>query len=60
MAIDFTAISPNPALLDLPWSVPLEEWPEEHLAALPRGILPLGVVSRTVSHAPAWLARAGG
>jgi hypothetical protein len=38
MAIDFTAISPNPALLDLPWSVPLEEWPEEHLAALPRGI----------------------
>jgi hypothetical protein len=38
MAIDFTAISPDPALLDLPWSTPLEEWPEEHLAALPRGI----------------------
>ncbi|GAA5168165.1 DUF4032 domain-containing protein [Ornithinimicrobium tianjinense] len=38
MAIDITAISPNPALLDLPWSVPLEDWPEEHLAALPRGI----------------------
>jgi len=26
------------ALLDLPWDVPLEEWPEESLVALPRGI----------------------
>ena len=25
-------------MLDLPWAVPLEEWPESHLAALPRGI----------------------
>ena len=25
-------------LLDLPWDVPLEEWPERHLVALPRGI----------------------
>ena len=38
MALDFTAISPDPALLDLPWQIPLEDWPEEHLAALPRGI----------------------
>ena len=38
MALDFTAISPDPALLDLPWEVPLEDWPEDHLAALPRGI----------------------
>ncbi|MGO0575415.1 DUF4032 domain-containing protein [Ornithinimicrobium panacihumi] len=38
MALDFTAITPDPALLDLPWETPLEEWPEEHLAALPRGI----------------------
>lgn len=29
---------PDPALLDLPWHVPLEEWPPEVLAAYPRGI----------------------
>jgi hypothetical protein len=28
----------DPALLDLPWSTPLEEWPVEHLVALPQGI----------------------
>lgn len=28
----------DPALLDLPWSTPLEEWPEEKLVALPQGI----------------------
>ncbi|MGH8968451.1 MAG: DUF4032 domain-containing protein [Actinomycetes bacterium] len=28
----------DPALLDLPWDVPLEQWPEEQLVALPRGI----------------------
>ncbi len=38
MALQFTAARPDPALLDLPWSVPLEEWPAENLAALPRGI----------------------
>lgn len=38
MALDLTAVKPDPALLDLPWRLPLEEWPEEHLAALPRGI----------------------
>lgn len=38
MALDFTAVKPDPALLDLPWHLPLEEWPEHHLAALPRGI----------------------
>ncbi|MGH9262411.1 MAG: DUF4032 domain-containing protein, partial [Acidimicrobiales bacterium] len=26
------------ALLDLPWDMPLEEWPEWYLVALPRGI----------------------
>jgi hypothetical protein len=25
-------------MLDLPWELPLETWPDEHLAALPRGI----------------------
>ena len=36
--LQITAANPDPALLDLPWHVPLEEWPAETLAALPRGI----------------------
>ncbi|BFU42023.1 DUF4032 domain-containing protein [Krasilnikovia sp. MM14-A1004] len=28
----------DPALLDLPWGVPLEQWPADHLVALPQGI----------------------
>ena len=28
----------DPALLDLPWSLPLEEWPADQLVALPQGI----------------------
>ena len=36
--LEITAVRPDPALLDLPWDTPLEEWPEEILAALPRGI----------------------
>ena len=38
MAMDITAAAVDPALLDLPWDVPLEEWPSNLLAALPRGI----------------------
>jgi len=38
VALQITAARPDPALRDLPWSVPLEEWPEQTLAALPRGI----------------------
>ena len=38
MALDITAAAVDPALLDLPWDVPLEEWPSNLLAALPRGI----------------------
>ncbi|WP_163543716.1 DUF4032 domain-containing protein [Occultella kanbiaonis] len=37
-SLQITAAAPDPALLDLPWHIPLEEWPESHLAALPRGI----------------------
>ncbi len=37
-ALQITAAAPDPALLDLPWQVPLEEWPDDRLAALPRGI----------------------
>ncbi|MGP3967657.1 DUF4032 domain-containing protein [Streptomyces sp. 6N223] len=40
MDLQITATDPaHPAtMLDLPWDVPLEEWPEKHLVALPRGI----------------------
>lgn len=37
-AMQITAANVDPALLDLPWDIPLEEWPENILAALPRGI----------------------
>ncbi|MEE1649418.1 DUF4032 domain-containing protein [Brachybacterium sp. J144] len=36
--LEITASRADPALLDLPWERPLEDWPEEMLAALPRGI----------------------
>jgi len=29
---------PDPALLDLPWNLPLELWPDETIATLPKGI----------------------
>ena len=38
VALEITAARPDPALLDLPWELPLETWPAEQLAALPRGI----------------------
>jgi CRISPR/Cas system CSM-associated protein Csm2 small subunit len=38
MALEITTATPDPTLLDLPWSLPLEQWPQEYLAALPRGI----------------------
>jgi hypothetical protein len=38
VALNITASRPDQALLDLPWGLPLETWPEDHLAALPRGI----------------------
>ncbi len=28
----------HPGLIGLPWEVPLEHWPTEHIAALPRGL----------------------
>lgn len=37
-SLEIKAANVDPALLDLPWDIPLEEWPEEILAALPRGI----------------------
>lgn len=37
-SLQITAAKPDPALLTLPWDIPLEEWPNDILAALPRGI----------------------
>lgn len=37
-ALEITSAEVLPALLDLPWQLPLREWPEELIAALPRGI----------------------
>src|ERR1043165_7796222 len=36
--VRITSALVDPALLDLPWGVPLEEWPADHLVALPQGI----------------------
>ena len=33
-----TAATAEPALLDLPWHLPLEDWPKENIAALPKGL----------------------
>lgn len=38
MPLEISAARPDPALLSLPWALPLETWPEDRLAALPRGI----------------------
>ncbi|HEX7188285.1 MAG TPA: DUF4032 domain-containing protein, partial [Actinomycetes bacterium] len=38
MALQLLAAPSDPALLDLPWNVPLEEWPADQLVSLPRGI----------------------
>jgi hypothetical protein len=37
-SLNITAAVADPELLDLPWHVALEDWPEQYLAALPRGI----------------------
>ena len=38
MSLDITAATADPALLDLPWHLPLEAWPKENIAALPKGL----------------------
>jgi len=37
-SVRITSALVDPALLDLPWGVPLEEWPADHLVVLPQGI----------------------
>ncbi|MGA9745833.1 MAG: DUF4032 domain-containing protein [Nocardioides sp.] len=38
MALRIVATRPNPALVTLPWSTPLEEWGDDVVVQLPRGI----------------------
>ena len=38
MPLRMLAAPSDPALLDLPWQLPLERWPADQLVALPRGI----------------------
>jgi hypothetical protein len=38
MALHLTGAPDQPDLVDLPWSLPLEQWPTERLVGLPRGI----------------------
>jgi len=38
MPLQATAAPDDPDLLFLPWAVPLEEWPQDQLVSLPRGI----------------------
>jgi len=37
-SLQIVTAAPDPALLDLPWHIPLAEWPAKTIAALPRGI----------------------
>lgn len=37
-SVNITAATVDPALLDLPWNLPLEQWSNEHIALLPKGI----------------------
>jgi len=36
--LQITSAASDPELLDLPWQLPLEDWPAKRLATLPRGI----------------------
>ena len=37
-ALSIPSAVPDPALLDLPWNLPLDLWPDETIATLPKGI----------------------
>jgi hypothetical protein len=38
MALRIVASRPDPAIVKLPWSTPLEEWTDEYVVPLPRGL----------------------
>jgi hypothetical protein len=37
-SLNITAATVDPALLDLPWELPLDQWPSDNIALLPKGI----------------------
>ncbi|QHC67386.1 DUF4032 domain-containing protein [Rathayibacter sp. VKM Ac-2759] len=37
-SLNITSATVDPALLDLPWNLRLNDWPDEYIAALPKGI----------------------
>lgn len=37
-SLSITAATAEPELLDLPWHLPLEQWPSDRIAALPKGL----------------------
>ncbi|MDJ0338318.1 DUF4032 domain-containing protein [Cryobacterium sp. PH31-O1] len=37
-SLNITSATADPALLDLPWQLPLDAWPNENIASLPKGI----------------------
>ena len=37
-SLNITSAIVDPALLDLPWNLPLDLWPDDNIAALPKGI----------------------
>jgi hypothetical protein len=37
-SLSITSAIVDPALLDLPWSLPLDAWPDDSIATLPKGI----------------------
>ncbi|MFC6357028.1 DUF4032 domain-containing protein [Luethyella okanaganae] len=37
-SLNITSAMADPALLDLPWDLPLDAWPNEHIVSLPKGI----------------------
>ncbi len=38
MALRIVASRPDPAIVTLPWSTPLEQWGDDHVVPLPRGL----------------------
>ncbi|WP_182524639.1 DUF4032 domain-containing protein [Nocardioides dongkuii] len=38
MPLRIVASRPDPAIVTLPWSLPLEEWTDQHVVPLPRGL----------------------
>src|SRR3954454_18764799 len=38
MALHFVASRPDPEIVRLPWSVPLDQWSEDYVVPLPRGL----------------------